>query len=185
MKKALEETEHKMRRACELLRQELASVRAGRATPALVERVQVEYYGTPTPLQQLAAISAPEPRLLVIQPWDKNAVSAIEKAIQKADLGLTPTNDGHVIRIVIPPLTEERRQELVRTVRRMAEEQRVAVRNLRRELIDAIKEQVKSGELSEDEGRRAQEEAQKLTDRYVKEIDGIVAAKEEEILAVG
>jgi ribosome recycling factor len=180
----LRETEEKMKKTCELLRRQFAGLRAGRATPALVERLEVDYYGTHTPLVQLASISAPEPRLLVIQPWDKAAAPAIEKAIQTSDLGVTPSRDGSVIRLSFPPLTEERRRDLTRTVRKMAEEERVAIRNLRREAIDAVKQRQKAGEISEDEARRAQEDVQELTDRYIAEIDRLAALKEQEILEV-
>ncbi len=180
----LKETERKMKKTCEVFQKELAGMRAGRATPALLEKVTVDYYGVPTPVNQLANISAPEARLLVIQPWDKNSVPAIEKAILKSDLGITPTSDGTVIRLVIPQLTEERRSELVRAVRKMAEGERVAVRNLRREANEKIKKMEKNGEISEDESRRLLDEVQDLTNKHIKEIDRILAAKEKEIMEV-
>jgi ribosome recycling factor len=142
-----------------------ASVRTGRANPALLDRIVVNYYGTPTPLNQMASVTVPEPRMLVITPWDKSAMKDIEKAILTSDLGLVPNNDGSVIRLAIPPLTEERRKELVRLVRKDAEDHRVAVRNIRRDLNEAAKKLEKDGDISEDELRRAQEEIQKLTDR--------------------
>jgi ribosome recycling factor len=174
----------KMEKTIETLKRELISVRAGRATPALLDRVSVDYYGTPTPVNQLANITVPEPRLLVIQPWDKGIIQEIEKAIQKSDLGLNPMNDGSVIRIVIPPMTEERRLELVKLVRKMGEDAKVAIRNLRRDANDEIRKQEKAGELSTDESRRKQEEVQKLTDQYIQEVDKLVRDKEQEIMEV-
>lgn len=180
----LKEAENKMQKALENLRKELATIRAGRATPALLEKVQVNYYGTPTPVNQLATISAPEPRLLVVQPWDRSIIGEIEKAILKSDLGLTPTSDGTVIRIVLPQLTEERRAELVKLVRKKAEEFRVVVRNIRREANEKLKAKEKGGEISEDEARRAQDKVQKLTDTYIQAIDKALATKEAEIMEV-
>ncbi|MFO7311057.1 MAG: ribosome recycling factor [Bacillota bacterium] len=180
----LQEAEEKMKQAVQAARRDLAAIRTGRANPSLLERVEVDYYGTLLPINQLASISVPEPRLLVIQPWDKNAVKMIEKAILKSDLGLTPTTDGNVLRIQLPPLTEERRKELARLARKEAEDKRVAVRNVRRDVNDAIKKLEKDGQLSEDESRRAQAQVQELTDRYIKEIDDLLAAKEKEILEV-
>lgn len=178
------EAEEKMQKTVAALKRELASIRAGRATPALLDKVMVDYYGTPTPLNQLATITAPEPRLLLVQPWDKNAVSDCERAILKSDLGLNPTNDGGVIRLVIPQLTEERRIELTKVVRKKAEEARVAVRNLRREANDRLKRLEKDGEISKDELHRVQEEIQKLTDTYIEQVDQLLATKEEEIMEV-
>lgn len=174
----------RMEKTLQALRRELASLRAGRATPSLLDKIEVEYYGTMTPLNQLSNISAPEPRLLVIQPWDKSAISAIEKALQKSELGITPTNDGDVIRISIPPLTEERRAELVRVVKKTGEEAKVSIRNIRRDANDEYKKMEKSGDLSEDEARRCQEEVQKLTDDFVKQIDEAVTSKEKDIMTV-
>lgn len=174
----------RMEKTLQALRRELASLRAGRATPSLLDKIEVEYYGTMTPLNQLSNISAPEPRLLVIQPWDKSAISAIEKALQKSELGITPTNDGDVIRINIPPLTEERRAELVRVVKKAGEEAKVSIRNIRRDANDEYKKMEKSGDLSEDEARRYQEEIQKLTDDFVKQIDEAVTSKEKDIMTV-
>jgi ribosome recycling factor len=168
----------------EVLNKEFASVRAGRANPALLDRVQVDYYGTMTPLNQLASISAPEARLLVIQPWDKSIIASIEKAILKSDLGLNPSNDGTVIRISIPQLTQERRQELVKVVRKKAEEFRVVIRNIRRETNDKIKAQEKNGEISEDEAKKMQDRTQKLTDKYIELVDKALQIKEEEIQEV-
>lgn len=180
----LSEVEEKMQAAVAAARREFAAIRTGRAHTGLLDRVQVDYYGTPTPLNQLATISVPEPRLLTIQPWDKSQVQAIEKAILQADLGLTPTNDGSVIRLAIPQLTEERRKELVRVVRKEAEEKRVAIRNLRRDANEDLKLLEKEKEISEDEGRRAQEKVQALTDRYIAEVDRLLEAKEKEIMEV-
>ena len=174
----------KMDGAITAMRRELASFRTGRATPALLDRVIVEYYGTQMPINQMANISAPEPRLLVIQPWDKSALGEIERAIQKSDLGLVPSSDGNVIRIAIPAMTEERRVELVRLVRRTGEDAKVAIRNNRRDANEELKKKEKSGEMSEDESRRAQEEIQKMTDQYIREVDDIITAKEKEVMEV-
>lgn len=175
--------EERMEKAIGSLKRELASLRAGRATPALLDRIQVEYYGTMTPLNQLANINTPDSRTLLIQPWDKSSVSAIEKAILKSELGLTPTSDGTTIRLSIPPLTEERRGELVKMTKKYGEEAKVAVRNIRRDANDEIKKLEKSA-ISEDESRRHQEDIQKTTDKYIAEIDKVLAAKEKEIMEV-
>ncbi len=171
----------KMDKAVQTLRQELNGVRAGRASPALLERIRVDYYGSPTPVQQLATISAQDARTLVIQPWDRNAVSLIEKAIQKSDLGLTPQTEGGVIRLNLPQLTAERRNELIRQVRRMAEEQRVAIRNLRREAKELMEREEKAGQAGSDAVRRGLEDLQKHTDRAVADIGQLLEAKEREI----
>ncbi|HCW51359.1 MAG TPA: ribosome recycling factor [Clostridiales bacterium] len=184
MREVLDDTEERMKKTVEFFRKDLATLRAGRATPALVEKIMVDYYGTPTPIQQLASISVPEPRLLVVQPWDKTQVAAVEKAIAKSDLGIHPQSDGNVIRLVIPQLTEERRNELVKLIRKKAEEERVVLRNLRREANDLLKEAAKEGEISEDERDRALGEVQKLTDRYVAEVDKVLKAKEKELMEV-
>lgn len=181
---AILEAEEKMEIRIKVLKDDFSVVRAGRATPALLERLRVDYYGTPTPINQLAGISAPEPRLLVIQPWDKSAMSDIEKSILKSDLGLTPQNDGNVIRLVIPQLTEERRQELIRGLRKRAEEERVAVRNIRRASNDEIKGLEKSGDVSEDESRRGLEQVQELTDKYIEIINKLLEQKETEMMEV-
>lgn len=180
----LKKAEEKMKKVIESTKHEFASVRTGRANPAILDRVTVDYYGTETPLSQVASISVPEARLLVIQPWDKSMLSKIEKAILKSDLGLTPTNDGQVIRIVIPQLTEERRKELVKIVHKQAEEMRVAVRNIRRDANEGLKALEKDGTISEDEMRRGLDEVQKLTDKYIAEIDALLKRKEEEIMEV-
>ncbi len=184
MHSLLEQAQDRMKKSVAVLREDLQSLRAGRATPALVEKLHVEYYGTPTPLQQVAQISVPEPRLLVIQPWDKSLVPVIEKAILKSDLGISPTSDGIVLRLAIPALTEERRRELVKVLHRKAEEEKVAVRNVRRDALEHLKSEQKSGKLPEDELRRLENELQKITDRMVAEIDQTVVAKEKEILEV-
>lgn len=175
--------EERMEKAIAALKKELVGLRAGRATPALLERVQVEYYGTMTPVNQLANINTPDPRTLLIQPWDKSTLGAIEKAIQKSDLGLTPSNDGSVIRLNLPPLTEERRAELVKMTKKFGEEAKVAIRNIRRDANEEIKKLEKTG-ISEDESRRHQDDIQKTTDKYIAEIDKILAAKEKEIMEV-
>ena len=178
------EMETKMKKTIEALKREFATLRAGRATPSLLDKVDVDYYGTKTPLKQLANISAPEPRLLVVQPWDKGAIADIEKAILKSDLGLTPNNDGNMIRISIPQLTEERRKELVKFVRKKTEEGRVAIRNQRRDANEQLKALEKGGKISEDDLRRAQEEVQKITDQNIKVLEEVLAEKEKEIMEV-
>lgn len=180
----MNEAEEKMKKTVEILRKDLAGVRAGRANPAMLEKIAIDYYGTSTPVNQLANISVPEPRLLIIQPWDKTSIPAIEKAILKSDLGLTPANDGVVIRLNIPQLTAERRSEIVKVVKKKAEENRVAIRNIRRELIDDIKRIEKDKAVSEDEAKKAQDKAQKLTDKYIKEVDAVLEKKEKEIMEV-
>ncbi|HLQ32152.1 MAG TPA: ribosome recycling factor [Chloroflexota bacterium] len=176
--------EAKMKASVDVLRKELASVRTGRASPGLVENLHVEYYGTETPLKQLANISAPETRSIVIQPYDRGAMGSIEKAILKSDLGLTPNNDGQNIRLTIPTLTEERRKDLVKMVRRQLEEGRIAVRNVRRDANEHLKAMEKEKTLSADDDKRAQERLQKLTDTYIKQIDDIGHAKEAEVMEV-
>ena len=178
------DVERRMEKAVEALQRELQAIRTGRASPALVERLPVEYYGTPTPLQQIAAIHATDVRTLTIQPWDRKALPDIERAILKSELGLTPSTDGAVIRLSIPSLTEERRRDLVKVVRRHAEEGRVAIRNIRRDHKDKLAHLEKAGTLSEDANRRAVDELQKLTDRFIKEVDALLAAKEAEIMEV-
>ncbi|REJ32908.1 MAG: ribosome recycling factor [Bacillota bacterium] len=184
LKEILEDAERRMEAAIENCRRELAALRAGRASPALLEKIRVDYYGTQVPVNQVATVTVPEPRLIVIQPWDRNVLAEIERAIVKSDLGLTPANDGKVIRLTVPPLTEERRQELVKQARRLAEEGRVAIRNIRRDANDTIRELEKEGEASEDEARRALDDVQKLTDRCIARIDEMVEAREREILEV-
>lgn len=183
-KEVLKSTEEKMNKAIEALRRELSTLRAGRANPAILDKIQVEYYGTPTPINQLASITVPEARLLLIQPYDKTALANIDRAIQKSELGLSPANDGSVIRIVIPALTEERRRDLVKLVKKYAEEAKVGIRNIRRDANDELKKGQKDGEMTEDELRRANEEVQKLTDKEILKVDNVSAEKEKEIMEV-
>jgi ribosome recycling factor len=180
----LADAKDRMGKAVEALRKELATIRTGRAHPGLVEHLRVDYYGAPTPLNQLATINVPEPRLLVIQPWDRQSLGAIEKAILKSDLGLNPNNDGNVIRLAIPQLTEERRKELVKVVHKKVEEGRVAVRNVRRDRHDELRRLQKEKEISEDAQYLAQDELQKLTDGFIQEIERVGEEKEAELLAV-
>jgi ribosome recycling factor len=174
----------RMDKSVEATHEHFNSVRTGRATPALLDRIQIDYYGTPTPLKNMATISAPEPRMLTIQPFDPSSIKNIEKAIQESDLGLTPSNDGKLIRLPIPQLTEERRKELVKVIRQMAEEGRVAVRNVRRDAIKHLEELVKKGEVGDDDERAAETRVQKLTDDHVAKIDDLLKRKEAEIMEV-
>jgi ribosome recycling factor len=174
----------RMEGAIEALRVEFNTVRTGRASTALLDRISVDYYGTRTPLKQLASLSTPDPRMIAITVYDKSAVNATVRALQESDLGLTPNLDGNVIRLNIPTPTQERRKELVKLVRNMAEDQRVAVRNIRRDVISDLKELKKEGEISEDDERRAEEEVQKLTDKHVERVNELLKAKEEEILEI-
>ncbi len=174
----------RMDKSVEATHEHFNSVRTGRATPALLDRITIDYYGTPTPLKNLATISAPEPRLLSIQPFDPSSIKQIEKTIQESDLGLTPSNDGKLIRLPIPQLTEERRKELVKVVRGMAEEGRVAVRNVRRDAIKHLEELVKNGDVGDDEERAAEGRVQKLTDEHTSKIDDLLKRKEAEIMEV-
>jgi ribosome recycling factor len=176
--------EEKMQKSIEALKRELATIRTGHATPALIEHIKVEYAGVPTPLNQIAGISAPEARLLVIQPWDKGSTHNIEKAILKSDLGLNPASDGSVIRINIPPLTEERRQELIKTVRRRVEESRIAIRNLRREAMEELKGSEKNKDISQDEYKRVLNQLQKLTESFIADTEQIGQDKEAELMEV-
>lgn len=180
----LKEADHKMERAVEVTREEFSGVRTGRATPAILNRVMVDYYGTATPMNQLASFSVPEPRLLVIQPYDRNAVPAMEKAIMQSDLGLSPSNDGQVIRLAFPQLTEERRKELIRVVHGRAEEGRVAVRNVRRHAKEDLERLKKDGEISEDDLNRSEKALQKLTDQHIARIDELLSHKEQELMEV-
>ena len=180
----LTETDARMQKSVDALARELNSIRTGRASPALIEDLMVEYYGTPTPLNQLASISVPEARLLMVQVWDKQALQNVQKGILKSDLGLVPNSDGEVIRINIPPLTEERRRELVRLVNRKAEESHVAVRNIRRDALGMIRGMEKDKALSQDESRRAQEQLQRLTDSHILKVDGLREDKEAEVMEV-
>ncbi|HKV84820.1 MAG TPA: ribosome recycling factor [Ktedonobacterales bacterium] len=178
------DVEHRMKGAVDALHRELQTVRTGRASPSLVERLAVEYYGTATPLQNIAAIHATDARTLTIQPWDRKTLGDIEKAILKSDLGLNPNNDGQVLRIVIPPLTEERRKDLVKVVHKKLDDAKVAVRNIRRDGHDHLRDQEKKKEISADELKRDTDRLQKLTDRYIAEVDKVGQVKEQEILSV-
>jgi ribosome recycling factor len=173
-----------MKKAMDALRRDLATIRTGRATPALLDRVTVEYYGTDTPLNQVAGISAPEARMLMIQPWDRGSIPAIEKALMKSDLGLTPSNDGQVIRLSIPPLTEERRKQLVKTVHQMVEESKVAVRNVRRDALHQVHKLLQEKQISEDEERRADGQLDDLARKYTEEAANIGKQKEHEVMEV-
>jgi ribosome recycling factor len=181
---ALEEATRKMKAAVSVFREELGAIRTGRATPALLSRVTFDYYGTQQPIKDMASMSVPEPRLLVLQPFDKNAIPAMEKAIQSSDLGITPSNDGNVIRLSFPPLTEERRKDLIRVVHQRAEEARVAVRNVRRHSKEEMERLERDHTISEDDLRRGEKELQKLTDRFVAEVDEASSHKEQELLEV-
>jgi len=180
----LTSNEEKMKKTISYLREDLAGLRAGRATPALLNKITVDYYGTPTPVNQIANIAVPEPRMIVITPWEKNMVKAVAKAIMTSDLGLNPNTDGAVIRLNLPQLTEERRKELVKTARKRTEEARVSVRGLRRDIIEGIKKAEKAKQVTEDDSKEGQENAQKLTDKMMKEIDKVIEAKEKEIMEV-
>lgn len=180
----LKEAERKFKRAVEVTAQEFSSVRTGRAAPALVERLQVNYYGTMTPLNQIASTSAPEPRLLVIQPYDRNSITEIEKAITQSELGLVPSDDGEVIRLPVPQLTEDRRREMTKLVKTRAEDGRVALRNVRREAVESLRKDEKKGTLTKDDLYRGMDEVQKLTDKYVKEIDELMENKTAELMEI-
>lgn len=181
---AINDAKVHMQKTVDATRREFGSIRTGRATPALLERITVEYYGVQTPINQVATVTAPDPRLLVVQPWDKSLLKDLERALLKSELGLVPSSDGALIRLPIPTLTEERRRELVKVVRKQAEEGRVAIRNIRRDHKTKLEHLEKDGKVSEDDGRRAADELQKLTDRFVKEIDTLLSAKEAEIMEV-
>jgi ribosome recycling factor len=176
--------DHRMNRAVEIFEEELASVRAGRASPSLLDKVLVDYFGTPTPVNGLATVNVPEPRMILIQPWDKSTITAIEKAIQKSDLGLNPSSDGTVIRLVLPQLNEERRKEIVKTVRKRAEDAKVAIRNCRRDAHDELRKMEKEHQIGEDDQRRGTERLQKLTDSSIVRVDEIAQRKEREVLEV-
>jgi ribosome recycling factor len=180
----IQDAQRRMDKSVESAQAEFSTLRTGRASPALLDRIQIDYYGQQTPLQQLATINAPEPRMLTVQPFDPSSLQSIERAIQESDLGLTPSNDGKVIRLPIPQLTEERRKDLVKVVRTMAEDGRVAVRNVRRDVMHHLKELVDKGEAGKDEEHRAEERVQKLTDEHTRKIDELLKRKEAEILEV-
>ncbi|MDO8683159.1 MAG: ribosome recycling factor [Armatimonadota bacterium] len=178
------DAENRMTKAVEAAQHDFSTIRTGRANPALLEKINVDYYGSQMSINQLAAITAPEPRLLMIAPWDKNAISAIEKSIMNSDLGLTPSSDGNVIRLQIPYLTEERRRDLIKLLHKKTEEHRVAVRNIRRDVNEKMKNMEKSHEIGEDDNKRGQEQVQKLTDKYIEQIDKLQTAKEAELMEV-
>ncbi|NLC72211.1 MAG: ribosome recycling factor [Ruminococcaceae bacterium] len=184
MEKIYEEFEGKMKRTAEVLTQSLASVRAGRANAAVLDQIMVEYYGTPTPINQIATISSPDPRSLLISPWDAQSLKGIEKAILASDLGINPQNDGRGIRLLFPQLTEERRRELAKQVKKYSEEAKIAVRNVRRDAMDKFKAMKKTSELTEDDQKVAEKEIQKITDNWIKEIDKISEAKENELFEI-
>lgn len=180
----IETAQDKMSKTLAVLKRDLGSLRAGRANPQLLDRIMVDYYGTATPINQMGTVSSPEPRMLVISLWDASMLSAVEKAIQKSDLGINPSNDGKLIRLIFPELTEERRRELVKQVRKKAEESKVAVRSIRREANESIKKDCKDGNITEDDQKRLEDKAQKATDAAIKEIDRICGEKEKELLEV-
>ncbi len=181
---AIADAKDRMHKACDALRRELATVRTGRASPGLVDHLKVDYYGNPTPLNQLATITTPEARLIVIQPWDRGSIGAVEKAILKSDLGLNPASDGTVVRLAIPQLTEERRREIAKQIRKRTEDARVAVRNIRRDCHERIRRLEHEHQISEDDLHRSEKELQEFTDDHIKQIDKIGHEKEEEVLAV-
>jgi ribosome recycling factor len=184
IEKTLSDTDTKMQKAVDALARELAAIRTGRATPALVEHIRVDYHGVPTPVNQIASISVPEAKMIVIQPWDRSSIRSIEKAILTSDLDLNPTSDSNVIRIVIPPLTEERRKDLIRVVHKRLEEAKITLRNLRREGIEKLRQAEKNREISQDQNTRASEQLQKLTDNFVERVNHIGQDKETEIIEV-
>lgn len=182
--KVISTNEERINKSIDALKREFGSLRAGRATPNLLDKIMVDYWGTPTPVNQVAKVSVPEPRMIVIQPWEKPMIHAIEKAIMKSELGLSPNSDGTAIRLSIPQLTQERRKELVKTVSKKAEETKVAIRNIRRDANDAIKKLEKAKEITEDESKKGQEKFQKLVDKYIKNVDSLKESKEKEIMEV-
>ena len=183
-KQELTNREEQMKKAINFLKEELSTIRAGKANPKLVDKIQVSYYGSMTPINQIANISVPEPRCLIIQPWDASSIKEIEKAILNSDLGINPSNDGKIIRLMIPQLTEERRKDLLKLVKKEVENSKVALRNIRRDAIEAIKKMEKNSEITKDELKKAEDDAQKLTDKYTKLIDDLYKDKEKEILEV-
>ena len=180
----LENAKDKMSKTAAALKKDFSTLRAGRANPQLLDRVTVDYYGSPTPLNQLGNISAPEPRMLVISPWDPKQIPMIEKAIMKSDVGMTPANDGRIIRLIVPELNEERRKELSKLVKKSCEESKVAVRNIRRDAVEQFKKMKKNSEMTEDEQKQSDKQVQDLTDKYIKEIDTITEAKDKEIMEI-
>lgn len=184
MNETISKAEARMERRLSHLADEYAAIRAGRANPAVLDKVVVDYYGAPTPVNQLAAVSVTEARTLMVQPWDASVLRAIEKAIQTSDIGINPQNDGKALRLVFPPLTEDRRKEIVKEVSKMAEETKVSVRNVRRDAVDKVKAKKKDGELTEDDLKKAEKKIQDLTDRFVKEIDKMAEKKQKEVMAI-
>ncbi|KIH76591.1 ribosome recycling factor [Geoalkalibacter ferrihydriticus] len=180
----IKKTRTGMDRAIDALKKEFTKVRTGRASTALLDDIRVDYYGTPTPLNQVGSLTVPEPRMITIQPWEKNLISEIEKAIQKSDLGLNPSSDGQLVRIAFPPLTEERRKEMVKLTKRMGEEAKIAIRNARRDANEALKKLEKGKEISEDDLKRGEKDVQDFTDQYVKKVDEMVSSKEAEIMEI-
>ena len=178
------EFESKMKKTCDALTAQLATIRAGRANASVLDQIEVDYYGSPTPIQQVASVAAPDPRSLVIQPWDASVLKGIEKAILASDLGINPQNDGRVIRLTFPQLTEERRRDLTKQVRKYAEDAKVAMRNIRRDGMDYVKKLKKNGEVTEDDQKKAEKDLQDLLDQYIKKVDGELAAKEKELMAI-
>ena len=179
-----EEVEEKMKKAISVLEEQLAGVRAGRANPKILDKVLVEYYGVPTPINQVANIMVPEARMIAIQPWDASIIKDVEKAIQEANIGINPNNDGKVIRLIFPELTEERRKELVKDIKKMSEDSKIALRNIRRDALDGYKAKEKASEITEDDLHRAEEDIQKLTDKYVAKIEEVIESKEKEIMSL-
>ena len=184
MKAVLDNAKEKMSKSCAVYQRDMVALRAGRANPQLLDRITVDYYGTPTPLNQVGNIASPEARMLTISPWESKLIPAIEKAIQKSDLGLNPTNDGKIIRLVFPELNEERRKELTKVARKGAEEAKVAIRAIRRDAIEQIKKLKKDGEITEDDQHKGEDDMQKITDKAIKDVDAICAAKEKEIMEI-
>lgn len=184
LKDIIKEAEEKMKKSISVLKQDLSTMKAGRANPSILDRIEVDYYGTMTPLNQMANVSTPEPRILLIQPWDKSSMKSIEKAILISDLGLNPSNDGNTIRLVIPELTEETRKNIVKNVKKDGEESKVAVRSIRRDANDKVKALKKDNSITEDEAKKAEEDIQKKTDSFIKEIEKLVEVKEKEVMTV-
>lgn len=184
MKTVLKKAEERMNRRIEHLNSEYSAIRAGRANPAVLDKVVVDYYGAPTPVNQLAAVSVAEARTLVIQPWDMSVLTLIERAIQKSDIGINPQNDGKTLRMIFPPLTEERRKDIVKDIKGLAEETKVSVRNVRRDTVDKFKAMKKSGEITEDDLKQAEKKTQDLTDKFVKEIDTLAEKKQKEVMSI-
>lgn len=184
LKDIIKEAEEKMKKSISVLKQDLSTMKAGRANPSILDRIEVDYYGTMTPLNQMANVSTPEPRILLIQPWDKSSMKSIEKAILISDLGLNPSNDGNTIRLVIPELTEETRKNIVKNVKKAGEESKVAVRSIRRDANDKVKALKKDNSITEDEVKKAEEDIQKKTDSFIKEIEKLVEVKEKEVMTV-